>query len=219
MQKDMTSNLSSSGRSALIFGGSGQDGAWLSQLLIEKNYRVTVATRGKDFRFPNLDKCGVLEQINPIRVDYRNPEEVKEAIRLCMPSEIYNLAGQSSVGRSFEEPAETLTSIVSVIGNILEAIRVIDPSIRLYNAGSSEIFGNSDGGKLNEHSPLNARSPYGAAKAASLHMVGAYRQCFDLFACTGILFNHESYLRPETYVTRKIAIGAAKISLRQTERA
>lgn len=218
VHRGMADNFGSSIKSALIFGGSGQDGAWLSKLLITKGYRVTIATRSHDFRFPNLFECGVLEDVNAVQVDYANFEEVAAAVSVCAPSEIYNLAGQSSVGLSFNEPAQTLTSIISSTQNILEAIRVVDPNVRFYNAGSSEIFGNSDGRNLSESSPIQPRSPYGAAKAASLQMVSVYRQCFNLFACTGILFNHESHLRPETYVTRKVAIGAAKISLgRETE--
>jgi GDPmannose 4,6-dehydratase len=127
------------------------------------------------------------------------------------PDEIYHLAGQSSVALSFEQPVETQESIAGATLNLLEAVRFVKRPIRIYNASSSECFGNLAGVAATETTPFRPRSPYGVAKAAAFWLVANYREAYGLFACSGILFNHESPLRPERFVTKKIANSVARI--------
>jgi GDPmannose 4,6-dehydratase len=141
--------------------------------------------------------------------DFRS---VLQAVRKTLPDEIYNLAGQSSVGLSFQQPVETLESISLGTLNLLEAIRFVDLPIRLYNAGSSECFGDTGGRAATEETPFRPRSPYAVAKSAAFWEVANYREAYGLFACSGILYNHESPLRPHRFVTRKIVSAAARIA-------
>jgi GDPmannose 4,6-dehydratase len=141
-------------------------------------------------------------------VDFRSVMQVIERVQ---PGEIYNLAGQSSVSLSFTQPAETLESIVLGTLNILEALRLVGRNVRLYNAGSSEAFGDTDGRPADETAAFRPKSPYGVAKAASVSLVANYREAYGLFACSGLLFNHESPLRPERFFTRKVARAAVQI--------
>jgi len=141
--------------------------------------------------------------------DFRS---VLQILRKVEPDEIYNLSGQSSVGLSFEQPVETLDSIVSGTLNLLEGIRFLDRDVRFYNAGSSECFGNTGDSGASEESQFRPRSPYAVAKAAMYWLVANYREAYGLHASTGILFNHESPIRPERFVTRKIIAAACRIS-------
>lgn len=141
--------------------------------------------------------------------DFRS---VLHAFSKSEPDEVYNLAGQSSVGLSFEQPVETLESISHSVLNLLEVIRFLQRPIRLYNAGSSECFGDTGGIPADELTPFKPRSPYAVAKAAAHWTVANYREAYNLFACTGILFNHESPLRPSRFVTRKIIATACRIA-------
>jgi GDPmannose 4,6-dehydratase len=143
---------------------------------------------------------------------------VEEAIRQAAPGEIYNLAGQSSVGLSFQHPLETLESTCSATLNILEAIRHGDPRTRLFNAGSAECFGDTQGVAADENMPLRPGSPYAVGKAAATWLAATYREAHGLFVGTGILFNHESPLRPERFVTQKIVRTACRISAGSGER-
>jgi GDPmannose 4,6-dehydratase len=141
-----------------------------------------------------------------------DPEDFRSvfmALRASAPDEIYFLAGQSSVGLSFEQPAETIQSFTLGTLNILEACRLMEKPVRLYHAGSSECFGDVKEHAANEETPFHPRSPYAVAKASAYWLVDNYREAYSLFACTGLLFNHESPLRPERFVTKKI-INAAK---------
>lgn len=147
--------------------------------------------------------------------DFRS---VLQALTKVQPDEIYNLAGQSSVGLSFDQPVETLESISVGTLNLLEAIRFLDRPIKLYNAGSSECFGNTDGQPADEETPFRPRSPYAVAKATAFWEVANYREAYKLFACTGILFNHESPLRPERFVTQKIVKSACRIAAESNEK-
>jgi GDPmannose 4,6-dehydratase len=143
------------------------------------------------------------------------PEDFRSvflAIKQSNPDEVYYLAGQSSVGLSFEQPAEAIQSVVIGTLNMLEAIRMADKDIRFYNAGSSECFGDTQGLPANEETPFNPRSPYAVAKASAYWLVNNYREAYGLFACTGLLFNHESPLRPERFVTQKIISTAMRIA-------
>jgi len=207
-----------SGKKALICGVTGQDGAYLSRLLLEKGYEVHGASRdAQAASFANLKALGIRDRVQVASVNVADFRSVMQAVERIGPDEIYNLAAQSSVGLSFEQPAQTLESISLGTLNILEAIRFAHRPIRLYSAGSSECFGNCDSA-ADEGTPFRPRSPYAIAKAAAFWEVANYRDAYGLFACTGILFNHESPLRPERYVTRKIAMGAARIARGSTDK-
>jgi GDPmannose 4,6-dehydratase len=204
---------------ALIFGVSGQDGAYLAKLLLEKNYEVWGTSRDVQMSsFQGLKRLGINEQVKKISMSPIDFRSVLQAIVQAKPEEIYNLAGQSSVGLSFEQPVETTESISLSVLNMLEAIRFVNPIIRFYNAGSGEAFGDTDGIPANETTPFRPRSPYAVAKAAAIWQVSVYRESYGLFACSGILFNHESSLRPERYVTRKIVSSACRISKGSNEK-
>lgn len=147
--------------------------------------------------------------------DFRS---VLQVLFRVQPDEIYNLAGQSSVGLSFDQPVETLESISVGTLNLLEAIRFTGSPIKLYSAGSSECFGNTGGHPADEETPFRPRSPYAVAKATAFWEVANYREAYNLFACTGILFNHESPLRPERFVTKKIVKSACRIAAGSSEK-
>ncbi|MGB9150209.1 MAG: GDP-mannose 4,6-dehydratase [Burkholderiales bacterium] len=198
---------------ALICGVSGQDGAYLSKLLLEKGYEVYGSSRdAQTSSFQNLARLGIKDRIQLVSVAVNDFRSVLQAIMKIEPDEIYNLAGQSSVGLSFEQPVETMESISIATINLLEAIRFTNKKIKLYNAGSSECFGNAEDYAVDENSPFRPRSPYAVAKATAHWAVANYREAYDLFACTGILFNHESPLRPERFVTQKIISAARRIA-------
>jgi GDPmannose 4,6-dehydratase len=199
-------------KKALICGVSGQDGAYLSQLLLEKGYEVYGGSRdAENSSFQNLAKFGISDKINFVSINLNDFRSVFQTINKINPDEIYNLAGQSSVALSFEQPVETMESIIMGTLHILEAIRFSGEPIRFYNAGSSECFGNADHA-VDEETPFRPRSPYGVAKATAYWEVANYREAYNLYACTGILFNHESPLRKERFVTKKIISTAYRIS-------
>jgi len=201
------------GKTALIFGISGQDGAWLAQLLLAKGYAVHGTSRDAEAGdFANLHALGLHAQVTLHSATPHDARSVLQTIAEVAPQEIYNLAGQSSVALSFEQPVETLESIAVGTLNILEAIRFLELPTRLYNAASGECFGNSNGMPASETTPFHPRSPYAVAKAASFWQVANYREAYGLFACSGLLFNHESPLRPARFVTRKIVQGACRIA-------
>jgi len=214
----MTS-LSHSGQKALIVGISGQDGAYLAKFLLSKGYEVYGTSRNISSNdFNGLRSLKVLEKINLIEADPINFNDVSSFVVNIEPEEIYNLSGQSSVGLSFKKPLETFLSIELATINILEAIRLRNKKIKFYNAGSGEMFGNTSGKAAVEEMPLNPVSPYGFAKANATTQVSSYRTIYGLHACTGILFNHESPLRPEQYVTQKIIKAACQIGNGSTEK-
>jgi len=198
---------------ALICGVSGQDGAYLAQLLLQKGYEVFGASRDAQMAsFANLKSLGINESVHKISLAINDFRSVLQAIQQVDPDEIYNLAGQSSVGLSFEQPVETLESISIGVLNLLEAIRFSKKNIKFYNAGSSEVFGDTHGTPATETTPFHPQSPYAVAKASAHWIVSNYRDAYGLFACTGILFNHESPLRPTRFVTRKIVSTACRIA-------
>ena len=202
-------------KKALICGASGQDGAYLCKLLLEKGYEVFGGSRdAQNNSFESLNKLGIINNIKFVSITLNDFRSVFQTINRIEPDEIYNLAGQSSVALSFEQPVETIESIVLGTLNILEAIRFSGRSIRFYSAGSSECFGNAINA-VDEQTPFRPRSPYGIAKATAFWQVANYREAYKLFACTGILFNHESPLRKERFVTKKIISTAYRISLGQ----
>jgi GDPmannose 4,6-dehydratase len=201
-----------SGKVALITGITGQDGAYLSKLLLDKGYEVHGASRdAQTATFANLAALGVRDRVRPLSVTVTDFRSVLQALERVRPDEVYNFAGQSSVGLSFEQPVETLESVTLGTLNLLEAIRFTGRPIRFYSAGSGECYGNCDA-PADEASPFRPRSPYAVAKAAAYWEVANYREAYGLYACTGILFNHESPLRPARFVTRKIVAAAARIA-------
>lgn len=199
-------------RTALICGVTGQDGAYLSRLLLDKGYEVHGASRdAQAASFAGLASLGLRERVHRLSVNVTDFRSVLQALERVRPDEVYNLAGQSSVGLSFEQPVETLESVGLGTLNLLEAIRFTGRPIRFYNAGSGECYGNCER-PAGEDTPFRPRSPYAVAKAAAYWEVANYREAYGLHACTGILFNHESPLRPERYVTRKIVAAARRIA-------
>ncbi|KGF71876.1 NAD-dependent dehydratase [Neosynechococcus sphagnicola sy1] len=197
---------------ALICGISGQDGAYLAQLLLSQGYEVWGTSRDAQMSsFTNLHRLGIREQVKLASMSLIDFRSVLQVLMRVQPQEVYNLAGQSSVGLSFEQPVETLESIATGTLNLLEAIRFTQAPIKLYNAGSSECFGNS-AIAADETTPFRPRSPYAVAKAAAFWEVANYREAYGLFACSGLLYNHESPLRPERFVTQKIVAAACRIA-------
>jgi GDPmannose 4,6-dehydratase len=206
-------------KKALICGISGQDGAYLARFLLTKGYDVFGTSRDAEMAtFCNLKQLGIREKIQAESVSLTDFRSVIQVITKIQPDEIYNLAGQSSVGLSFQQPVETLESISIGTLNLLEVIRFINQPIRLYSAGSSECFGDTHGETATETTAFNPRSPYAVAKAAAFWQVANYREAYDLFACSGILFNHESPLRPTRFVTQKIVTAACRIAKGSKER-
>ena len=198
---------------ALICGVSGQDGSYLAQLLLKKGYEVHGTSRdAQTSSFGNLTRLGIKEQVHCHSLAINDFRSVLQVIQAVDPDEVYNLAGQSSVGLSFEQPVETLESFSIGALNLLEAIRFLGKRIRFYNAGSSECFGETGGLAADEETPFRPRSPYAVGKASAYWIVANYREAYDMFACTGILFNHESPLRPERFVTQKIIAAACRIA-------
>ena len=200
-------------KTALICGVTGQDGAYLAQLLLEKGYRVTGSSRdAQTAPVANLARLGIADRVPLCSIAPNDFRSVLQAITRVRPDEIYNLAGQSSVGLSFEQPMETLESIATGTVNFLEAIRFSGAPIRFYNAGSGECFGNAGDAPATEETPFRPRSPYAVAKSAAFWEVANYREAYGLYACSGLLFNHESPLRHERFVTMKVVAAAVRIA-------
>lgn len=204
---------------ALICGVSGQDGAYLGEFLLRKGYEVFGTSRDAFLSgFHNLRTLGIDEQISTMSMDVHDFRSVLQVVDRIKPDEIYNLSGQTSVGLSFEQPVEAIESIALGTLNLLEVIRFLNPSIRYYNASSSDCFGDTGGLSAVEETPFNPVSPYAVAKSTAHFLVQNYRQAYGLYACSGILFNHESPLRPSRFVTQKIVLAAAAISVGSKER-
>jgi len=204
---------------ALIFGISGQDGSYLSKFLLDKGYKVFGTSRSVvTNNFSYLKKINIKNDIEFSSVDPTDFKSVLKHISIIKPDEIYNLAGQTSVGLSFEQPLEALESIANATLNILEVIRFTNPSIRFYNASSSECFGDTGDKAADEETSFNPCSPYAIAKTAAHLLVKNYREGHKLHACNGILFNHESPIRPGHFVTQKIVYSAARINAGNKER-
>ena len=200
-------------KTALICGVTGQDGAFLSSLLFGKGYDVWGTSRDAErASFGNLEYLGIAGKIRCLSMLPEDFRSVLVVLQKVHPTEVYYLAGQSSVGLSFEQPSETIQSSVVGILNLLEACRMFDRSIRLYHAGSSEAFGDTQGAAADENTSFHPRSPYAVAKASAFWLVDNYREAYDLFTCTGILFNHESQLRPPRFVTQKIISAVKRIA-------
>jgi GDPmannose 4,6-dehydratase len=202
---------------ALIIGISGQDGAYLSKLLLDKGYEVHGTSRDAEISsFQALRRLGIFERVQLTSMSLIDFRSILQVLTRTQPDEVYNLAGQSSVGLSFQQPVETIESIAVGTLNLLEALRFLARPIRFYNAGSVECFGDTPE-VITEDSPLRPISPYGVAKTAAFWEVANYRRAYGLFACSGMLSNHESPLRPERFVTRKIVAAACRIARGSTE--
>jgi GDPmannose 4,6-dehydratase len=212
-------NRPDTGKRALITGVTGQDGAYLARLLLDKGYQVygLVARRGSDalWRLRELDvDAGVTLLVG----DVTDLSSLLRAIELAQPSEFYNLAAQSFVDKSWDLPSVTVQVSGMAVTNVLEAIRCTDRKIRFYQATSSEVFGRVQSPVQDEATPFHPRSPYGVAKAFAHWLTVNYRESHGLHASSGILFNHESPLRGPEFVTRKISAGAARIKLGRQDR-
>ncbi len=200
-------------KKALIFGVSGQDGAYLAKLLLERDYIVYGTSRDAQVSsFRNLEYLGIRDRVELKSTALNDFRSVLQILSKTRPDEVYNLAGQTSVGLSFEQPVETLESIAVGTLNILEAIRFIGEPVKFYNAASSEVFGDTKGTAADESTAFSPRSPYAVAKATAFWEVANYREAYGLYACSGILFNHDSPLRPERFVTQKIVASACRIA-------
>ena len=200
-------------KKALICGVSGQDGSYLAQLLLNRGYTVCGTSRDAQISpFQNLVHLGIKDQVKLESMSLTDFRSVLQVLTKIQPDEVYNLAGQTSVGLSFGQPVETLESIATGTLNLLEAIRFLGATIKVYNAGSSECFGDTGNVAAEENTAFRPRSPYAVAKSAAFWEVANYREAYGLFACSGILFNHESPLRPERFVTQKIIATACRIA-------
>ncbi|WP_217477134.1 GDP-mannose 4,6-dehydratase [Stutzerimonas stutzeri] len=205
---------------AIITGITGQDGAYLAELLLEKGYTVYgTFRRTSSVNFWRIEELGIDKHPNLHLVEY-DLTDLSSSIRLLESSgatEVYNLAAQSFVGVSFEQPLTTLDITGAGAVNLLEAIRIVNPKIRYYQASTSEMFGKVQAIPQIETTPFYPRSPYGVAKLYAHWMTINYRESYDIFGCSGILFNHESPLRGREFVTRKITDSVAKIKLGQLD--
>ena len=202
-------------KNALIFGVTGQDGSYLADFLLKKGYNVYGCYRRTSHKcFERVEELGIFDNIHRIKADLADSASIQTAIRQSEPDEIYNLAAQSFVGASFQQPL--LTSDITGLGalRILEAIKENVPDAKFYQASSSEMFGDAAGAK-DENTICKPRSPYGAAKVFAHHITNHYKEAYNIFACCGILFNHESPLRGHEFVTRQITYRLAKIKYKK----
>lgn len=198
---------------ALICGVLGQDGSYLADLLINKGYEVWGTSRDAQMaNMANHKTLGIVGKVNLISMAQTDFRSVLNCLTKSQPDEIYFLSGQSSVGLSFEQPVETIESTTIGVLNLLEAVRFIGREIKVYHASSSECFGDVGENRADEVTSFHPRSPYGVAKASAHMLVANYREAYGLFASNGILFNHESPLRPERFVTQKIISTACRIA-------
>ena len=207
-------------KKAIITGITGQDGAYLAQFLLSKGYQVTGAyRRTSSVNFWRIQELGIAShpELNLVEHDLTDLANCVRLIDSVQPEEIYNLAAQSFVGVSFEQPVTTGEITALGVTNMLEAIRIVNPGIRFYQASTSEMFGKVQEVPQTEATPFYPRSPYGVAKLYAHWMVVNYRESYDMFASSGILFNHESPLRGREFVTRKITDSVAKIKLGQLD--
>jgi GDPmannose 4,6-dehydratase len=204
------------GRRALITGITGQDGSYLAELLLDKGYEVFGMTRRASTE--NVERIShLIDRVTLIQGDLLDPHSLVSALRTAEPQEVYNLAAQSFVPTSWNQPVLTAEFTAVGVTRVLEAVRTVDPDIRFYQASSSEMFGKVREVPQNERTPFYPRSPYGVAKVYAHHITVNYRESYGLYAVSGILFNHESPRRGLEFVTRKISDGVARIKLGHAE--
>jgi len=205
-------------KNALILGVTGQDGSYLVDFLLKKKYNVYGTFRRTSHKlFERLEEMETFEKVTTIKADLTDQISIQRAVKQSEPDEVYNLAAQSFVTASFQQPI--LTADVTGIGviRVLESIKEYAPNAKFYQASTSEMYGDYPGIK-NEDSPFRPRSPYGAAKVFAHHMTVNYRDAYNIFACCGILFNHESPLRGLEFVTRKITSTFAAIKFKKAKK-
>lgn len=205
---------------AFITGITGQDGAYLAQLLLNKGYRVYGTHRANHpLNSWRLDELGIRnhECLQLLQQDHGSLPGCIQLIERTQPDEVYNLAAQSIVGASFGQPVATAQMTGMGALYLLEAVRVVNSSIRYYQASSAEMYGRVQTAPQTEETPFSPKSPYGVVKLFAHWMTQSYRDCYQVFACSGILFNHESPLRGPEFVTRKVTEAAAKIKLNQLD--
>jgi GDPmannose 4,6-dehydratase len=190
---------------ALVTGVSGQDGSYLAALLVERGYEVVGLVRGSGAELP--------DGVSALTGDLLAPATVRAAVHDARPDELYHLAAPTFVPDSWEDPTETVAAIATATATLLAAAREVDPAMRVWVSTSSEVFGDAGESPQTERSPMRPRTPYGAAKLAAHGLVGAMRERWGLFACSGLTYNHESPRRPERFLTRKVTRGAAAIKL------
>ena len=199
-------------KTALILGVTGQDGAYLAHYLLGLGYQVVGASRDSQVcDVSRLERLNILKELQLVSLAPNDFRSVLKIVSSVEPGEIYNLAGQTSVGLSFDQPVECMESISVATLNLLEVIRYLGAGIRFFSAGSSECFGDIGDEPASEETPLHPRSPYAVAKAAAFWQVSTYREAYGMYATTGILANHESPLRPKRFVTQKIIEGVKSI--------
>jgi GDPmannose 4,6-dehydratase len=188
-----------------VTGVSGQDGSYLATLLVERGYEVVGLVRGPGGSLP--------EGVSALTGNLLAPATLRAAVHDARPDELYHLAAPTFVPDSWEDPTETVAAIATATATLLAAAREVDPAMRVWVASSSEVFGDAGESPQSERSPMRPRTPYGAAKLAAHGLVGAMRERWGLFACSGLTYNHESPRRPERFLTRKVTRGAAAIKL------
>lgn len=199
-------------RKALVTGITGQDGSYLAELLLEKGYKVYgMVRRSSTENFERINH--IHDQVELVRGDLLDQLSLINLIKKIRPREVYNLAAQSFVPTSFEQPVLTGEFTALGVTRILEAVRLVDPEIRFYQASSSEMFGSVETSLQNENTPLKPRNPYGVAKTYAHWLCVIYREGYRMFVVSGILFNHESPRRGKAFVSRRITEGVAKIKL------
>ena len=199
-------------RKALVTGITGQDGSYLAEFLLKKGYSVFgMIRRSSTENFERINH--IIDEIELVRGDLLDQLSLINLMKKIRPTEIYNLAAQSFVPTSFEQPVLTGEFTALGVSRMLEAIRLVDRNIRFYQASSSEMFGHVDSSRQNEKTPLRPRNPYGVAKTYGHWMCLVYREGYKIFAVSGILFNHESPRRGKEFVSRRISLGVAKIKL------
>lgn len=192
-------------KTAIITGISGQDGPYLAKLLLEKEYKVIGTVRSyRCTNSKNFEYLGIQNKILLEELDLLDMASVIKIIQNYKPDEIYNLAAQSSVGLSFEQPFGTFSFNTTSVNNLLESIRLFSPRTKLYQASSSEMYGRVKTMPITLETPMHPISPYGVSKMASYFMITTYRESYDLFVCNGVLFNHESYLRSNNFFIKKV---------------
>jgi GDPmannose 4,6-dehydratase len=201
-------------KTALITGVTGQDGAYLTQLLLAKGYRVFGTVRGeRPARLARLAALGVDGALNVVQLELTDAGQIQRVLDRVAPDEVYNLAAQSFIVSSFEQPIHSGEVTGLAVLRILEALRNSHAPARFYQASTSELFGNAASSPQDEETPFHPRSPYAIAKLYAHHITVNYREAFGLHACCGILFNHESPLRPSQFITRKVTLALARMAL------
>lgn len=199
-------------RTAMVTGITGQDGAYLSRLLLRKGYQVIGVVRAdRPLRTGTLDHLGITDSLEFRPCNLLDKAQVADLLGREEPDEVYNLAAQSSVGRSFKNPIETIEFNTISLLNLLESIKVQGNGTRIYQASSSEMYGLVKDLPVTEATPMHPRSPYAVSKAAAHWTAVNYRESYGLFACCGILFNHESFLREHSFFVKKVVSSAVKI--------